>query len=262
MRWPKQRQQHSHHLASTGKHGRLRVKRFATTVLKNGSSVRAQIMLLQPSADQPMAFVLSVPIHASGKCALAVDGQAHVRTVRPPQGTNRVIGPLPHVTLRQSGAFSEHIELLRHQEHRVRCKHVAHTGILWATTESSTTSRPQGQAKNTNAHRNTHGYSVKGTYIECFEHVEKEESVLRMPQMPTSAQQWVTKKSPPRISGSPTQPKRRHDKGLYNTHQRQVLKPCVGQVNKITERLSDRVDERQDRKIVRIQQRTSGYSVF
>ena len=29
----------------------------------------------------------------------------------------------------------------------------------------------------------------------CFEHVEKEESVLRMPQMPTSAQQWVTKKA-------------------------------------------------------------------
>ena len=49
-------------------------------------------------------------IHASGKCALAVDGQAHVRTVRRPQGTNRVIGPLPHVTLRQSGAFSENFE--------------------------------------------------------------------------------------------------------------------------------------------------------
>ena len=146
-------------------------------------------------------------IHASGKCALAVDGQAHVRTVRRHQGTNTVIGPLPPVTLRQSGAFSEHFELLRHQEHRVRCKHVAHMGILWATTESSTTSRPQGQAKNTSAHRNTHGHSVKGTYIECFEHVEKEESVLRMPQMPTPAQQWVTKKSPRRISGSATNPR-------------------------------------------------------
>ena len=64
------------------------------------------------------------------------------------------------------------------------------------------------------------------------------------------------KKSPRRISGSATQPKRRHDKGLHNTHQRrrethralQVLKPCVGQVHEIPERLSDRVDKRQGRK--------------
>ena len=152
-------------------------------------------MLLQPSADQPMAFVLSVPAHSREReMRSCCRWPSSCKDCATAQGTNTVIGPLPHVTLRQSGAFSEHFELLR-QEHRVRCKHVAHTGILWATTESSTTSRPQGQAKNTSAHRNTHGHSVTGTYIECFEHVEKEESVLRMPQMPTPAQQWVTKKA-------------------------------------------------------------------
>ena len=42
--------------------------------------------------------------------------------------------------------------------------HAARKGILWATIESSTTSRPQGHAaKNTNAHKNIQGHSVKGT---------------------------------------------------------------------------------------------------